>query len=144
MQTFSATDAAYDIPPAFFPPEATEAPSTTLPRTAMALAFLDAMPAPLETVAAPAPATPLVTLRIARAITGETELRLYAQKVGDATTYIVRKSSIAPYKSVDTPLKGKKLTEPRAREAFEKLVAETYPAETLRNNKVVPIHLDLL
>lgn len=144
MQTFSATDAAFDIPPAFFPPEATVAPSALLPRTAMACAFLDAMPALLEPVAAPAPAAPLVTLRIARAITGETELRLFAETVGKATTYIVRKSSIAPYKTVDTPLKGKKLTEPRAREAFEKLVAETYPAETLRNNKVVPIHLDLL
>lgn len=144
MQTFSATDVAFDLPPAFFPSEATVAPSLPLPRTAMALAFLDATPAPLETIAAPAPAAPLVTLRIARAITGETELRLFAQKMGDATTYIVRKSSIAPYKNVDTPLKGKKLTEARAREAFEKLVAESYPAETLRNNKVVPIHLDLL
>jgi hypothetical protein len=102
------------------------------------------MPVPVETNAALAPAAPRVTLRIARAITGETELRLFAQKVGGATTYIVRKSSIAPYKSVDTPLKGKKLTEPRAREVFEKLVGETYPAETLRNNKVVPTHLDLL
>jgi hypothetical protein len=102
------------------------------------------MAVPVETIAALAPAAPRVTLRIARAITGETELRLFAQKVGDATTYIVRKSSIAPYKTVDTPLKGKKLTEPRAREVFEKLVGETYPAETLRNNKVVPTHLDLL
>jgi len=144
MQTFSVTDAAFDIPPAFFPPEATVAPSMPLQRTAMARALLDATPAPLETIAAPAAAAPRVTLRIARAITGETELRLFAQSVGDATTYIVRKSSIAPYKTVDTPLKGRKLTEPRAREAFAKLVAETYPAETLRNNKVVPIHLDLL
>ena len=89
------------------------------------------------------------TVRLSRAKTGETELRLLAEQIGDVTQFVLAKSSNAPYVVVREVLvkPGKKKTpmnEQQAVEEFELRVASAYPPEKLRNNKIVAIHLNLI
>lgn len=89
-------------------------------------------------------------MKIARAISGETELRLLERQDGDQTVrYVIASSTIAPYTVKREVLvkPGKKktpLNEQQAIAEFERRVALAYPPEKLRNNKTVAIHLNLI
>lgn len=131
-----------DIPMGFFPDDAAGAVATT--RSAPESApFADA---------APAKAAGVVTsraLKIARAKTGETELRLLAEQHGVETRFVIASSTLAPYAVKREVLvkSGKRktpLNEQQAVEEFERRVALAYPLEKLRNGKTVAIHLNLI
>ena len=131
-----------DVPMGFFPDEVHNAPVMT--RSAP-------MPAPVAD-AEPSKAAGSVqsrALKLSRAKTGESELRLLAEQDGNAVRYVIASSTIAPYTvKRDVLVKpGKKQTpmnEQQAVEEFERRVALAYPPEKLRNNKTVAIHLNLI
>lgn len=131
-----------DIPMGFFPEESS--PAAEPPRCPPDHAtFADAGPAK---AVEPAQSR---ALKIARAITGESELRLLAEREGEKIRFVVATSTLAPYKVEREVLvkSGKKktpLNELQALEEFERRVALAYPPETLRNNKIVAIHLNLI
>jgi hypothetical protein len=131
-----------DIPMGFFSDEVTDTTATA--RSAPEPApFADAAPVK---VAGPAQSR---ALKIARAKTGETELRLLAEQDGAEIRFVLVSSTIAPYASTREVLvkPGKKkapLNELQAVEEFERRVALAYPPEKLRNNKIVAIHLNLI
>lgn len=139
MHTLNPHDFVFDnLPPPFFPDEAIAAPDLALARTSVKL--------PLVTVAPEQVATRRA-LRIVRAKTGETEMRLLAQETeGEGIAYIVRTSTLNPVKSEDKVIQknGKPATEAQARASFQRMVAARYPAIVLRENMSVPVHLDLL
>lgn len=138
MQNLNHDHAFDNLPPPFFPDEAFAIPDLPLARTSVKL--------PLVTVA-PEQAVTLRALRIVRAKTGETEMRLFAQEAeGKGIAFVVRTSSLNPLKSDDKVLQknGKPVTEAQARASFDRLVAARYPAIALRKNMSVPVHLDLL
>jgi len=137
MQPTITPDYLLDHMP-FFGDEAIAVPDLPLARTAINFPLIPAAP---ESVAV------LKALRIVRAKTGKTEMRLFERKAeGQATAYVVRVSSINPSSHDDKVLqKGDKLmNEAQARAAFERLVAGHYPAIVLREDMHVPVHLDLL
>lgn len=131
-----------DIPMGFFPDDVSSATAAT--RTAPEPApFADAAPAK---AAGPAQSR---ALKIARAKTGESELRLLAEQAGTEVHFVLVSSTIAPYATKREVLvkPGKKkapMNELQAVEEFERRVALAYPPETLRNNKIVAIHLNLI
>lgn len=127
-----------NLPPAFFPEEALAAPALPLVRAAASLPLGAFVPQQEVTLRA---------LRIVRAKTGETEMRLLAQETeGKDVTYIVRTSTLNPSKNDDKALNknGKPMSEAKARASFDRMVAARYPAITLRKDFTVPVHLDLL
>jgi hypothetical protein len=127
-----------NLPPPFFPDEAFVVPDLPLARTSVKL--------PLITVA-PEQAVTRRALRIVRAKTGETEMRLFAQETeGGGIAYVVRTSWLNPGKSEDKVIQksGKAVTEAHARASFQRMVASRYPAVVLRKDMSVPVHLDLL
>jgi hypothetical protein len=131
-----------DIPMGFFPEDAIDAPVSTRSAPAVA-AFVDAAPAK------PAGPAQSRALKIARAISGETELRLLAELDGDAIRYVIAKSTTAPYAVKREVLVGAgELQTPlnylQAVEEFDRRVAQAYPPEKLRNGKTVAIHLNLI
>lgn len=137
MQSIVTPEHLLDNMP-FFGEDALAVPELPLARTAVKLPLV---------AAAPEPVAVNRTLRIARARTGETEMRLFAREVeGEATTYVIRISSLNPSKHDDKVLKKgeKPMKEAQARAAFDRLVADRYPAIVLRKDVHVPIHLDLL
>jgi hypothetical protein len=137
MQSTITPDYLLDHTP-FFGHEAIAVPDLPLARAAINLPLV---PAPLE------PTAELKALRIVRAKTGETEMRLFERKAeGHATSYVVRVSSINPSSHDDKVLKkgDKLMNEAQARATFERLVAGHYPAIVLRKDVHVPVHLDLL
>jgi len=137
MQSIITPDYLLDNLP-FFGDEPIAVPDLPLARAAIQL--------PLVHVA-PEPVAVLKALRIVRAKTGETEMRLFAREAeGQATAYVVRVSSLNPASNDDKVLqKGDKLmNEAQARATFERLVAGHYPPIVLRKDVQVPIHLDLL
>ena len=144
MQTHQSNGPSLaDIPPPFFPDDAIEAHVMT--RSAASLSpFVDAQQTKLDEPG------PFRAMKIARAISGETELRLLEQHDGDKTVrYVIASSTIAPYAVKREVLvkPGKKktpLNEQQAIEEFERRVALAYPPEKLRNNKTVAIHLNLI
>lgn len=145
MQPFHITDDGLGhLPPPFFPDEATEVPRLPFERSNLSVPTAYLAPELTMAPAKPVQLQPFKALRIARAKTGETELRLLARATDKGTVYIVRKATLAPYAWTDTPVKGKKLTEARAIAEFDKTVAATYPAVELRKDVMVPIHIDLL
>lgn len=131
-----------DIPMGFFPDEVSGATAVT--RSAADPApFADSPLAKAEVSAASR------ALKIARAKTGETELRLLAEQTSAGTHFVLVSSTIAPYATKREVLvkPGKKkapMNEQQAIEEFERRVAEAYPPEKLRNNKFVAIHLNLI
>jgi hypothetical protein len=131
-----------DIPMGFFPDDVLDAPVVT--RSAPAPApFADAAPAK---AAGPAQSR---AVKLARAKTGESELRLLAEQDGDAVRYVLAKSTIAPFAVkrevlVDAQDKKTPMNYQQAVEEFERRVALAYPPEKLRNNKIVTIHLNLI
>jgi hypothetical protein len=131
-----------DIPLGFFPDEATGTTATT--RSAPAPApFADAAPAKA------AGGAQSRALKIARAKTGETELRLLAEQHGTETRFVIASSTLAPYAVKREVLvkPGKKkspMNELQAVEEFERRIALAYPPEKLRNGKTVAIHLNLI
>lgn len=144
MQTLQSHDLSLaDIPPACFPDDAVEAP--VLARSAITLA-------PLADAGSAKPAVPAESkaLKIVRAKSGQTELRLLVEKdVGNGVRYVIASSTIAPYAAKREVLvkPGKKKTpmnEQQAVEEFERRVALAYPPEKLRNGNTVAIHLNLL
>jgi hypothetical protein len=141
MQTSYGLSLA-DIPMGFFPEDAIEAPVTH--RSAPAVAtFVDAAPAK-----ATGPAQSRA-LKIARAKSGETELRLLAELDADAVRYVIAKSTTAPYAVKREVLVAAgelkiPLNYQQAVEEFERRVAVAYPSEKLRNGKTVAIHLNLI
>jgi hypothetical protein len=138
MQTLNQDFVLDNLPPPFFPDEAFAVPDLPLARTAVKL--------PLVTVAPEQVAT-LRALRIVRAKTGETEMRLFAQETeGEGIAYVVRTSTLNPLKNEDKVIQknGKPVTEAQARASFQRMVAAHYPAVVLRENMSVPVHLDLL
>jgi hypothetical protein len=139
MHTHNSQEVVFDnLPPPFFPDEAFAVHDLPLARTSVKL--------PLVTVAPEQVAT-LRALRIVRAKTGETEMRLFEQETeGKGIAYIVRTSTLNPVKNEDKPIKksGKPVTEAQARASFQRMVAARYPAVVLRENMSVPVHLDLL
>ena len=127
-----------DLPPAFFPDDAIAVPDLPLARASVSLPLVALVPEQEVTRRA---------LRIVRAKTGESEMRLLAQATeGGDVTYIVRASTLNPVKNEDKLLQknGKPMNEAKARASFERMVAARYPAITLRKNVTVPVHLDLL
>jgi hypothetical protein len=133
-----------DIPMGFFPDDVPGPPVAH--RSA-------ATPAPIaaEAAAKPSGAVSRRAIKLARAKTGETELRLLVEQDGKETRYryVIDSSTIAPYvvKREVLVKPGKKkapMNEQQAVEEFERRVALAYPPETLRNNKVVAIHLNLI
>lgn len=131
-----------DVPMGFFPDDVSGEAVATRPASDTS-PFADASP-----VKASDPAKSRA-LKIARAITGETELRLLAEKSGAEMCFIIASSTIAPYATKREVLvkPGKKKTpmnEHQAIEEFERRVAAAYPPETLRNGKLVAIHLNLI
>jgi hypothetical protein len=137
MQPIPTPDFLLDHMP-FLGDEAMAVPELPLARAAIKLPLVPAAPEPVATLRA---------LRIVRAKTGETEMRLFARESeGQATAYVVRVSSLNPSSHDDKVLhKGDKLmNEAQARATFERLVAGHYPPVVLRENMHVPIHLDLL
>lgn len=131
-----------DIPMGFFPDDAvgTTVTSSSPP-----------VPAPFAD-AAPAKAAGVVqsrALKLARAKTGETELRLLAEQHGSETHFVIASSTIAPYAVkrdvlVKAGKKKTKLDELQAIEEFDRRVALAYPSEKLRNGKTVATHLNLI
>jgi hypothetical protein len=89
-------------------------------------------------------------IKIARATTGTTEIRLLRQtQEGSADTFILENSVLHPYHASRQELtvdeaNPKPMDEQAALVAFAQAVAARYPAETLRNGVVVPIHQELL
>lgn len=131
-----------DIPMGFFPDDSIEAPSASSPTS---------VPAPIADSAPAKAAGPAQSraLKIARAKTGETELRLLAEQDGETVRFVLVSSTIAPYATKREVLvkPGRRKTpmnEQQAVEEFERRVALAYPPETLRNNKTVAIHLNLI
>ena len=140
MQQAQAQDFNFDhLPPAFFPEDALPVPELPLTRTSAQL--------PLVTVA-PEKTVTRKAVRIVRAKSGETEMRLLAQDTeGEGIAYVVRTSTLNPCKYEDKVLTkkgGKLMNEAQARAAFEVLVTDRYPAVVLRENMSVPVRLDLL
>jgi len=131
-----------DIPMGFFPDDVAGATATT--RSAPESApFADAAPAKAAGVVQSR------ALKIARAKTGETELRLLAEQHGVETHFVIASSTPAPYAVKREVLvkSGKRktpLNELQAVEEFERRVALAYPPEKLRNGKTVAIHLNLI
>lgn len=124
-----------DIPFGLFPDDAL-AMSTPTPATPVAISMA---PALIHSRA----------LKIARAISGETELRLLAEGDNETARYVIASATTAPYAVVREVLvkPGKKKTpfnKTQAVEEFERRVAAAYPPETLRNGKTVAIHLNLI
>lgn len=137
MQSIITADYLLDNMP-FFGDDPIAVPDLPLARAAIKLPLVPAAPEPVAVLKA---------LRIVRAKTGETEMRLFERKSeGQATAYVVRVSSLNPTSHDDKVLqKGEKLmNEAQARATFERLVAGHYPAIVLRKDMHVPIHLDLL
>jgi hypothetical protein len=143
MQTQSSQGITLaDIPMGFFPDDAFDAPATTrsAPQSAP---FADAAPAKAAGIAQSR------ALKIARAKTGETELRLLVEQDGTETRFVIASSKLAPYvvKREVLVKSGKKkapLNELQAVEEFERRVALAYPPEKLRIGKTVAIHLNLI
>lgn len=131
-----------DIPMGFFPDEVCSA--TDVMRSATYPApFADSPLAKAEE------SVPSRALKIARAKTGETELRLLAEQASTGTRFVLVSSTIAPYATnrevlVKPGKKKAQMNEQQAIEEFERRVAMAYPPEKLRNNKIVAIHLNLI
>jgi hypothetical protein len=141
MQTIAFTGHLADMPPSLFPEDAVELkdlqPQFEAPLT----------PA-IELASGPAPTGTRTALKIARAISGATELRLLSQKCDDgAELFFIDSVTMAPYKpnvSLLETSKQKPMNKKQAHTEFDRRVAAQYPAETLRNGKTVAIHLNLL
>ena len=132
-----------DIPPAIFPEEAMPSPvisHTEAPKETFSdVQHIKKMGVPQSRA-----------LRIVRAKSGETELRLLVEHDdGNGTQFVIVSSTIAPYVSKREVLvkRGKKkspLNKEQAIEEFELRVESAYPPEVLRNQKIVAIHLNIL
>ena len=125
------------LPPAFFPDDAIAVADLPLARAAGQLPMVTVAPA----------ATTRKAIRIARAKTGESEMRLVMQEShGAGVTYIVRTAMLSPYKHEDKELlkNGKPMDEAQARASFDRLVAGSYPAVQLRKNVSVATYENLL
>lgn len=86
-------------------------------------------------------------MRIVRAASGRMELRLVDQLVdGKHDKYLIETAILSPFSTSRSTLGSfpDKLTFEVANEFFESVVSKTFPPETLRNNKVVPIHINIL
>lgn len=137
MQSSISYDHALDMPDAIFPVEAMAEPVI---KTAANV---------VSSLADQKQFMPSRALKISRAMTGETELRLLAEQDGNGGVHFLLASfTIWPYKVQRHLLvRGKKKTpmnKQQALEAFEQRVALIYPPEKLRNEKLVPIHINLL
>jgi hypothetical protein len=131
-----------DIPLGFFPDDSIDAPAAGRPTS---------VPAPLADKAPTKATGPAQSraLKIARAKTGETELRLLAEQDGETVRFVLVSSTIAPYATkrevlVKPGRRKNPMNEQQAVEEFERRVALAYPPETLRNNRTVAIHLNLI
>lgn len=86
------------------------------------------------------------SLKIARAISGATEVRLLVEKcTGKNDVFILEEAELSPYNRKPTRLmRGKKpMSSKLAHEAYDQKVLEMYPAEVLRNGKKIARHLVL-
>lgn len=88
-------------------------------------------------------------MKIARAKTGASEIRLLRTlSDGKPSGFALQTAVLAPYSRDQKDLAKEDtkepLTEAEALAAFEKAVAEKYPASTLRNGRSVPTYLSLL
>lgn len=141
MQAIAFTGHLAEMPPSLFPEDAVELkdlqPQFEAPLT----------PA-IEFASGPVPTGTRTALKIARAISGATELRLLSQKCDDgAELFFIDSVTMAPYKPNVSLLetgKQKPMNKKQAHTEFDRRVAAQYPAETLRNGKSVAIHLNLL
>lgn len=131
-----------DIPLGFFPDDAVGATAANR-STPESVPFADAGPAKAVRVAHSR------ALKVARAKTGETELRLLVEQTGAETRFVIASSTLAPYavkrEALVKPGRRKTpMNELQAIEEFERRVALAYPPEKLRNGKTVAIHLNLI
>jgi hypothetical protein len=140
MQTTSHVNFGNDIPPAFFPDDAMECPPIATP-------VVPAARAPRSVAKAKAVEEAVrAALRIVRAKSGETEMRLFKETAGSAVRYVVSTVVLAPYQVSNETLKvGKKfMTKEEAHAEFDRRVALKYPPVVLKHNgKQVAIHIDL-
>lgn len=89
-------------------------------------------------------------IKISRAITGETEIRLILETVSDgAKRYAIETVNMTPYFTSRVPAKSPRKkavaqTEAEAITAFQFVVKNAYPVIKLRKGKTVPIHTNLL
>lgn len=139
--SFQGHDLA-DIPPPFFPDEALAAP--VLSRPAAGPATL----ADGHTIKAAGP-IPSRALRLVRAKSGETEMRLLALDDAGEVSYVLVTATLAPYKEKREPLvtQGEAKTLMNYHEAlqeFDRRVALAYPPEKLRHGRTVEIHINLI
>lgn len=107
-------------------------------------------PGPAELVMTPPGAMSRSAVKIARAIRGDSEVRLLVEKSkGKADRFLLEVATFQPYTATKTPLvkRGgarRPLAESAAVEVFNETVATKYPAEKLRSGRIVPIHQNLL
>ena len=107
-------------------------------------------PGPAELAMTPQGALTRSAVKIARAIRGDSEVRLLVEKSkGKTDRFLLEVATFQPYTATKTPLvtRGgakKPLAELAAVKAFNETVATKYPAEKLRSGRLVPIHQNLL
>lgn len=142
--TMRSTDASIpDLPPASFDYDATMFDSAVHDE-----------PAPRKTITDyPAIAEGAATrqaIKIARAVTGTSEIRLLRQTIADkADTFILETAVLQPYHAVRVNLTRHEGDRPiplnlvDALIAFHEAVLAKYPAETLRNGRSISIHMNL-
>lgn len=107
-------------------------------------------PGPAELSLAPQGSMFRSPVKIARAIRGESEVRLLVEKAeGKPDTFLLEIATLQPYSAIKTPLlkrgsSKEPLGESAAIKIFAKTVATKYPAEKLRSGRSVSIHQNLL
>lgn len=139
--TYQGLDLA-DIPMGFFPDDAVAAPGRTQPAAKPAV-FADGEPQKAVRV------IPSRAVRLVRAKSGETELRLLALEDGQDVSYVIVSATLAPYKEkrellVQKDDKQTHLNFQQAVDEFDRRVALAYPPEKLRHGPTVDIHINLI
>lgn len=141
MQTSFADQGIPDIPPFLFDDDHIGM-SSVPPASSKAHRLGDEC----EAIASDTAQATRVAIKIARAISGATEVRMVAEKrAGSPDQYLLETATLRPYKVSRTALfragpAKKPLTEKQAINVFERHIASAYPAEVLRNGKSVAIH----
>lgn len=131
-----------DIPLGVFPDDTSTDLVLTPPGSTLA-PFADGAPAKAAT---PAPSR---AVRLVRAKSGETEMRLLAVQEDDGISYVLVKAQLAPYsekrEALLNPDENKTpMNYQQALDEFKRRVALAYPPEKLRHGPSVEIHINLI
>lgn len=139
--SFKGLDLA-DIPMGLFLDDAMALPMPSQP-CAKPAAFADGEP---QKATGPIPSR---AVRLVRAKSGETELRMLALEDGKDVSYVIVNATLAPYKEkrellVQPDDKRTLLNFQQAMDEFDRRVALAYPSEKLRHGPTVEIHINLI